>query len=58
MKQSWLNVIGASSSPNSNYFAKKEMIAILALSFLSNNISIFTLCKDYKREHYLAASIL
>ena len=29
------------------------MIAIVALSFLSNNISVFTLCKvGYKREEY------
>lgn len=30
-----------SSNPNSKYFAKKEMFAILQLSLLSNNICLY-----------------
>lgn len=37
------------------YFVTKKMLAILGISFLSDNAAVFTSCKEWgiNREHYL-----
>ena len=47
------------SRPKAYYFAIKEMLTIILLSFSTNNIAVFNLCKQegIKREHYLLVSI-
>ena len=39
-------------------FASEEMFAILAISFLSENLTVFSFCVQdgMKRQHYLAVS--
>ena len=47
---------GTSSSPNSKYFAKKEMFTILELSFLSNNTYLYLLRVNKGHETWMLPS--
>ena len=47
------------SRPISHYFAIKEVLASLDLSFLSGNVNVITCCKqgDIQCEHILVVSM-